>query len=770
MVRVILALVFGILIGFAVGFVAFQDSGSASGAVDISDATHDGARRTANAESPAALASSDAPRDSEAPVVLDSAAQRTVETVREEAKADVEAATGDGVISGTVVDADGNPFSGVIVRATPGREWEPAEQGDAGVPKDPSLDDNLRDAAQRFTRERAGRRETKSGAAGEYRIEGLAKGRYAVAAFAPGFVLKTRNGGANDIEPGATVNFRALPLTEIPAEVLLPDGSRATRATIQVETGQRDEGATMLIWTRGAAHVRLADGAYHVRAIIGEKLLAANGVAQELASPKQDVNVTRGTPNEPLTFKLEVRRGIRGRVVIPDDEKIDSIPIRVAQMPARGEIDPTALTRGNPKTWIGGWSPRFEVLDLAPGRWAIGITRGWEGALAAQAIVDVGDRIENVVLEMKPLATKESFLAHVRDAKGQPVRGVQFMLRTESNIDWLSDGSAVVEQKPGDYAISPADPLAKQMAGGEGADAATAISLIARSEELGSLEMNIAPAQRELTFSFAEPAWLELLISNYAGSGLEGQLQISLAQERRGNTSFFDGGGNSREVNPDGTIKLGPLAPGRKSLVVNVVTGGNGRYTMNGALLTQPVDLVAGTNRLTIALPATYPLVVKFAPGAANNGNVSIRSATGESRWARVENDAARFEHVAAGDYTVQVNSPNAGLNGQMRVRVPAQSEVTFTPDVQNALRVRITDQNGVLARRGLADGDVVIGIDGVEFTDEASMRANYYGAFDRDKLRAIVLRGGKRIEIELSGKELSAQQGLGGSLNPSGR
>ncbi|MFQ5845640.1 MAG: hypothetical protein ACE5JG_11700, partial [Planctomycetota bacterium] len=109
---------------------------------------------------------------------------------------------------------------------------------------------------------------------------------------------------------------------------------------------------------------------------------------------------------------------------------------------------------------------------------------------------------------------------------------------------------------------------------------------------------------------------------------------------------------------------------------------------------------------------------------------------------------------------------------GEMKVDVPAGGVVIFAPKQQNALRVTITDRDGLLARSGLVDGDLVIGADGKEWETVADIHAALAGARVRGEMRCLVLRGGRQLEITLDVKKLSetGDQDHGGRLDPTSR
>ena len=99
------------------------------------------------------------------------------------------------------------------------------------------------------------------------------------------------------------------------------------------------------------------------------------------------------------------------------------------------------------------------------------------------------------------------------------------------------------------------------------------------------------------------------------------------------------------------------------------------------------------------------------------------------------------------------------------------ESVVTFEPKPINALRVTVRDPQGALAQAGFRPGDLIIGIEGVEFTDEMHMQELLLGAMSKGPVKALVLRDGGRLEIPMDIKKMFGKDGNGGGeFEPAGR
>ena len=102
---------------------------------------------------------------------------------------------------------------------------------------------------------------------------------------------------------------------------------------------------------------------------------------------------------------------------------------------------------------------------------------------------------------------------------------------------------------------------------------------------------------------------------------------------------------------------------------------------------------------------------------------------------------------------------------------MPGQSVVRYVPRPITAYRVSITDPEGGFALAGLRDGDVVVGIDGVEFKDQAQMSALLTLARTNEGSTLSVIRGRSSltVTIDLSKTGTSGSK-AGGRLDRSAR
>jgi C-terminal processing protease CtpA/Prc len=104
-----------------------------------------------------------------------------------------------------------------------------------------------------------------------------------------------------------------------------------------------------------------------------------------------------------------------------------------------------------------------------------------------------------------------------------------------------------------------------------------------------------------------------------------------------------------------------------------------------------------------------------------------------------------------------------------MVVTVPGAGIVRFAAQVFSAKYVTIDDETGYLGSVGLKTGDLVIGLDGVEFKDATHMGARFMEARANPSTKLMVLRGAKRFTVVVDLKKTSGRE-AGGSWRDSVR
>src|SRR5690349_21528152 len=161
------------------------------------------------------------------------------------------AATGDGVITGTVAGPDGEPLAGVLVRAEPlfdeagNAEAEAPHLPPGSPPPETSIAEEVRAYERGIERERAGRRDTESDATGAFALRGLPAKQYRLQAWLVGWRIERAGGKEWEGVPvGGRCAFKARRLHALAVSVVLPDGKAPANATIEwTPTGEGQGGS-----------------------------------------------------------------------------------------------------------------------------------------------------------------------------------------------------------------------------------------------------------------------------------------------------------------------------------------------------------------------------------------------------------------------------------------------------------------------------------------------------------------------------------------------
>jgi hypothetical protein len=252
-------------------------------------------------------------------------------------------------------------------------------------------------------------------------------------------------------------------------------------------------------------------------------------------------------------------------------------------------------------------------------------------------------------------------------------------------------------------------------------------------------------------------------VAGYVDSGQEEYISVSLAAKATDEDRFRSSGG-SKKPTADGTLELGPTEPGEYEVVVHA---GKARYGNLRASAT-PVSLRSGENEVTVAMPRLHPLVVEV-PGGKAGETIRLRNelAGGWSVTSGKLDEQGRvdFELLPEGRYKISRDG------SEMSVTIPGPGHVVFKPQVQNAILIKVTDTAGKIAKAGFMDGDLVIGINGQEFSNMLQMQMLFAGAATKEQSTLILLRGGRRVELTVDLRGLMQGGGnRGGSFDTTSR
>ena len=489
---------------------------------------------------------------------------------------------GDGVITGTIRTRAGRPLAGVEIRAKakpepwpPGRpppEWLIDQQTDEDLLK------YLRMVVRGHRRRRAEQRDARSGADGTFRLTGLADCSYYVETALDGYRIEARRADPSPAPPGSTLAFTAAPVIVTNVVVLLPDGSRPETARLRLE-GRRDRPVSRG-WKPSRSEIVLTPGRW--------TLVAEAGLHKEFRSDPVEFEVAEGRPAPEVVLRCRARRGIRGKVVMPELERRTWRKIAAVRIAPGTKADPSRLQK--PDRTADSFASREEyvLLDLEPGTWLVGllmdVTR-----VVVHMTVEVGDGLSTADLVVTPPDPSEYVDLTVLGPGGEPLERVEFRSRYVVETGRSSGPTRAQKIGPGRWRVWHHSKPTRYAEGGR-------YGIRASTRELGEKWIWYArePALR-LTIRFDRPAMLTATVQGYVGSGLEGALVLRLAPAGERVSSFP---GNSK-ISAEGVQRLGPVQPGDYRLGVIVGRSIHDREVEE----TSEISLKSGENNCTILAP-----------------------------------------------------------------------------------------------------------------------------------------------------------------------
>lgn len=680
-----------------------------------------------------------------------------------EEQPEVVAATGSGVIDGTVTDAADRPIAGVTVRASrvDERALKRSTRGD-GVPVAKTLEEKVRQTVENHYKARAARFEALTDANGRFQLQQLPDSRFSLSAWAEGYELTARGGGARRVEAGSTVDFLATPVLDVAVRIALPDGRDAERAALRIDwqEGRRSRSNSEL-WRRDRPLLRLTPGRYELTAFVNRSQARELGLAGELTSDSQKITVVAGESQPRLTFELRGQSGIRGKIRIPDQMKVEHLLVRLLQVPAGQQPNLELLKESDTTTWVSPADREYTFLDLASGTYAVGVSLDYSGPVAQHAVVEVTDHIVHQDLEVSDINEQSALLVRLLDHQGKGVAGASFGIRVKTGNGTNSSSTRGVEKSVGEYWILPDADLERAL--GQIGTSGTRVSLTASSPNHGDKEVDLEAGQRRVTIRLGEIATLDVTVAGFVGSGLEGRLGLSLSRTGDdGSGRFFARRGN-KGLGADGKQTLGPVEAGDHQLMMSLDIPGS--YAAL-PLHSRTVSLGPGDNVAIIAIPPLYPLTIRV-PGS-ESGRMQIETPGGGSVHFELKNEMVVLDRIPAGDYVIQLWSGSAP--GRMTVNVPARSDVTFEPDPVNAALIEIKDPDGWLARNGFRNGDLIVAFEGKTFSSAVEMGAAFMAIATREDATVTVVRAGKEIQMTFNAQEMISKGDVGGQMQPASR
>ena len=683
----------------------------------------------------------------------------------------VEAKFGTGAITGSVVDESGAPLAGAvirIVRQEPGRSGTDASEIGGAVPEPESIEDVVRKAAEHFETRRANRREAQSDASGQFRIDGLDEANWSVAAFREGYQLSSKT-RLYRVATDSVLNFTAQRVVQIPVRVVEASGAVPEAAFLQCDPKTDGARRQRLEWTPDRAFLRLPVGDYTIQAHSMEVMKSGES---ERSSEALELTVSATEAHEPLQFELRGRAGIRGRIRAPGDGVgADRMIVRMMPLAPGQDVDLEQLRRTRTSEHAGP-NEEWTFTDLEAGRYVVGTARDYSAPIAVHRVVEVADEMVVCDLELPPIDFANSLTVTALDAQGAVIEGLTLHVRSSSQrMTYFSMSNNVPRTAEGAYIVE-LEPKLKEAFFGS-ADSKDDYLLHANHSELGKREFDLARGTTELTITIATPGTLTLSVPGYQGSGLEGRLEITCTKQVGGQSGRRSSSAR-QALDSNGAAECKGLEPGPYRVLLTLRPEGERSFYFNSRTL-DSVDLVinAGDNQATLSIPALYDLRVRWPDGKAG-AHLSLKpeddavTQLGQVNVQLDEEGLALFEEMPAGNYMLTTGGGVSAL--YMRVTIPSD-ELEFVPIAANGFRVVISDSTGDYAKIGLLTGDLIIGVDGVEFdgTPAQSIFSELYRSKSAS-LTLLVERGGERLELSVRGSDVGDGSHRGGELVPDQR
>ncbi len=672
---------------------------------------------------------------------------------------------GAGRVGGRVFDYLDRPVSGVQVALEPAQHGaqEARSLGSLGGLSGPgSLEEQVLDSAERWAQHGGVRQVLETDASGAFEFSGLPEGLWSIEAGLVGWKVDRVNSRPRTVQTGAMVDFEAVPRIPVTIDVLGLAGEALEEATLELHVGNGN--ASHYSWTRELPELNLAPGTYRVRAISTPQACSVDDGKwmSEAASEELELSLVVGDAQRTEVLQLVPRTGIFGQVQLPREPlEGNQMMVRLVKLGEGVEAELSSFRNNGDGINLND-DTTFGFMDLEPGSYAVGFVRGWREEALVMETVEVTQGLTEVELVVDPPEPKRTLTALVLDAGGRPLQDVRFQMRRQVE-NGSNSGNVNTDRLPeGGYELTLDEDEERGYWERDGE--IPRFFLTATSSSQGGRRVELSAGQESIEIRLDAPAELEVRIMGYDADRYGGRVTLSLTEvSEDGSTNSFSG--TRGKLDAAGVQRFEGLGPGKKRIYLNLQRNGRGWGRGGGPLVTEEVIVEPGFNRATIALPALAELRVR-APELQPGSNLSLAPEEGGSNYsARLSEDhIALFEDIPHGDYTLTC----WGVSGTMDVRVPS-SEVQWEPRAPKGMRIQSLASDHPLRAAGLAEGDVLLEIDG-EAVAMNTLWSKFYALSVASSSTAAVLyaRGSQRLTAELSGAQIDRDSiGQGVTLVP---
>lgn len=687
-----------------------------------------------------------------APSAVDAAIRRTKAP-------EVDAATGNGVISGVVTNKAGKPVAGVEVHATPARAGMRTERAASERQVSRSrrdLEEVLADTAKEWAEGEGRAVSALSGADGTFRIEHLADLDFRVRAQAEGYSFTVRECGVvNPVQqPDAEVKIEGRALVGIRVSVVDENGAPRAKAIV-VANGDRLE------WTAEDPVVYSTAKQFQLQAF-ADPLASASQRNRAARFISEAVYVDAvAEPDRVVTLTLEAACIVTGRVLGENVtgtswQGVYAVPVRPDE-----PFDATVPQPDDIQTYAQ--EGVFTFQDLRPGRYAICLI-GSNNVPVDHEMIEVGPGLTELTLDREAHDASRYIRVHALSPRGTDVESYDVRLEyqkegSEVSQWWMGratmpDGTRLLdvsEFTEFDYDAWPSG--CKAWA-------------VASSSVYGKVSVPLSSAQRDVTIQFLEACELTVRLE---GDISMGGFRIRILEDGTDRTEppqlSQASQGNRRggpRIDARGVAHFRALSPGP----VIVELAQTGRWWGEGReLARQEIVLSGSDHQISMEAPPVGDLEVHLTPCSEPRYlYLVIEEDDGAKKnigWINTTEDGrAVFRGLPAGEYTVKDSKSGASAKATVpgpELRIDLAEHVT-------KLSVSVTKLDGRLTEWGLVGGDLIVAIDGVPIDEVGTLMDRLHS----DGVTVTVERGEETLEIEIPRYPRKTREGnpLGGGIS----
>jgi len=454
-----------------------------------------------------------------------------------------------------------------------------------------------------------------------------------------------------EARPGAVVEITAARSVEVRVEVTWPGAAAPENLQVQFRSGSS---TSNFGFSPENPVANVKPGAYDVQAV--------GGAREELKSDPQAVEIPADGEPPVLRFVLKGRPGISGRILFAEGEEFEQVQV-LSQRLARDQKAEPSLFASSFDRGAGGRSReqgRYFLPDLSPGRYAVGVSRGWNLPVVAVEEVEVADGPVERDLRVPALQPGEYVALTVLGPDGTLLRDYQVTTGYRTSNSSSSGGSNAALRPDGTrWVLHHASGQKEDPEGTWWIDATTPKYGTKRGEYRRG-------AQDALTIRFDEPGRVDVRLEGYRGHSHEGRLRLTLQPATEGSArAIVRGRSGEDRIAEDGTQAFLQVQPGDYVLSIQVTLD-----RMAPTVARVPVVVKGGRNDVAMKVPLLHAVTILGADGqvyARGKGDGSF------TMFARADGEGrAVLDGLPEGEYEIVSGQKN------QTIRVPAQTEVKF--------------------------------------------------------------------------------------------